>query len=129
MPPLHSLEFRNGLGTFRPRGKYSLVDAVDLVSSAIAHCRERNVRMLLVDATGLVDLPIPTLIDRFLMVEDWAHEAKGTMIVAMVTPVEYIHSRKFGVKVAHQFGLICDIFSSEAEAAEWLSETSSKAPR
>jgi len=129
MPALESLEFHDGRGTFRPRGRYSLVDAVGLVSKAIAHCRERGVSMLLVDATGFVDLPIPTLVDRFLMVEDWANEAKGTVIVAMVAPAEYIHPHKFGVKVALQFGLICDVYSSEAEASAWLSETSSNVTR
>lgn len=128
MPTLESLQFHHGLGTFRPRGRYSLVDAVDLVSNAITHCRKRNVSMLLVDATGFVDLPIPTLVDRFLMVEDWAHEAKGTVIVAMVAPVDYIHPRKFGVKVALEFGLICDVYSSE-EASTWLSETSRNGTR
>lgn len=129
MPALESLEFHNGLGTFRPRGRYSLVDAVDLVSNAITHCREHGVSMLLVDATGFVELPVPTLVDRFLMVEDWAVAAKGTLIVAMITPIEYIHPRKFGVKVALQFGLICDVFSSEEEASAWLSETSSNVSR
>ena len=123
MPALESLEFHNGLCTFRPRGSYSLVDAVDLVSSAIANCREQSVRMLLVDATGLVDLAVPTLVDRFLMMEDWAHESEGKVVVALVVPAEYIHPRKFGVKLAQQFGLICDVYSSEEEAAAWLSET------
>jgi hypothetical protein len=129
MTALESLEFDNGLGTFRPRGSYSLVDAVDLVSSAIARCRERDVSMLLVDATGFVDLPVPTLLDRFLMVEDWAHEAKGIVVVAMVAPAEYIHPQKFGVKVALDFGLICDVHSSETEAFAWLSRTSGDASR
>lgn len=124
---IDSLEFHHGRGTFRPRGRYSLVDAVDLVSNAIALCRQRGVSMLLVDAAGFVDLPIPTLLDRFLMVEDWASEAKGTVVVAMVAPAEYIHPRKFGVKVALHFGLICDVHSSEEEASAWLSETSSDA--
>lgn len=129
MPAPESLAFHNGLGIFRPRGRYSLVDAVDLVSNAIAHCREHSVSMLLVDATGFVDLPVPSLIDRFLMVEDWAHEAKATVIVALVAPVEYIHPRKFGVKVALEFGLICDVYSSEEEASKWLSETAFNASR
>ena len=81
MQALESLEFHNELGTFRPRGRYSLVEAVDLVSIAIAHCRERSVSMLLVDATGLIDLPYLTLVDRFLMVEDWATHSGGTVIV------------------------------------------------
>ena len=85
--------------------------------------------MLLVDATGFVDLPVPTLVDRFLMVEDWAHVAKTTVIVALVAPVEYMHPRKFGVKVALDFGLICDVFSSEVEASAWLSETSRNVSR
>jgi hypothetical protein len=127
MPALESLTFDNGRGTFRPHGRYSLVDAVDLVSRAIAHCRECGVSTLLVDATGFVDLPMPTLVDRFLMVEDWASEAEGTVIVAMVAPVEYIHPHKFGVKVALGFGLICDVYSSEDEASAWLVETSRNA--
>ena len=129
MPALESLEVNNGLCTFRPRGKYSLVDAVDLVSNVIARCRAQSVNMLLVDATGLVDLPIPTLVDRFLMVEDWAQEAKGTVVVAMIAPPEYIHPRKFGVKVALNFGLICDVYSSEEDASAWLSETASDTAR
>lgn len=129
MPALEQLEFQNGLCTYRPRGKYSLVDAVDLVSRAIAHCRDRGVNMLLVDATGFIDLPIPTLVDRFLMVEDWAHEAKGTVVVAMVAPPEYIHPQKFGVKVALQFGLICDVYTAEEDASAWLLKTASHATR
>jgi len=125
MPALDSLQFHDRLGTLRPRGRYSLPDAVDLVSNAIAECRERSVNMLLVDATGMVDLAIPNLVDRFLMVEEWAKEGKGTVIVAMVAPIEYHHPRKFGVKAALHFGLICDVYTSEAEACAWLAETSS----
>ena len=83
--------------------------------------------MLLVDATGLVDLPVPTLVDRFLMVEDWAQEAKGIVVVALVASPEYIHPRKFGVRVALEFGLVCDVYASEAEALEWLLATAAHA--
>jgi hypothetical protein len=122
MQTLEPLETRNGLCICRPRGKYSLVEAVDLVSRAIAHCRERGVNKLLVDATGLVELPIPTLVDRFLMVEDWAQVAQGTVVVVMVVSAEYIHPQKFGVKVAAKFGLICDVYMSEEAASKWLLE-------
>ena len=83
--------------------------------------------MLLVDANGFVDLPFPTLVDRFLMVEDWAQEANGMVMVAMVAPEPYIHPRKFGVKVAQQFGLTCDVYSSEEEALAWLREAAGSA--
>jgi hypothetical protein len=125
MAALEHLEIRNGWGIYRPRGQFSLVDAVDLVTRAIAHCRESEANKLLVDATGFIDLPIPTLLDRFLMVEDWAQEAKSVVVVAMVASPEYIHPRKFGVNVALQFGLICDVYSSEEDASAWLTETAS----
>jgi hypothetical protein len=123
MPTIEPLEIRDGLCIYRPRGKYSLVDAVDLVSGAIAYCRAHGAECLLVDVTGFQELPIPTLVDRFLMVEDWAQRAEGTVIVAMVAGREYIHPHKFGIKVALHFGLICDVYTSEEEASRWLAET------
>lgn len=129
MPTLQSLEVRDGLATYRPRGRHSLVDAVDLVSRAVAHCRDRGVKMLLVDTTGFTELPIPSLVDRFLMVEDWAQESKGVVVVAMVARPDYIHPRKFGVKVALQFGLICDVYVSEEDATAWLLGTAKDSAR
>ena len=120
---LEPQESRNGVFTYRPRGKYSLVEAVDLVSAAIAACRHRGVDKLLIDVTGIEELPIPTLVDRFLMVEDWAQAAKGMVVTVMVAPAKYIHPRKFGVKVALTMGLTCDVYSSEKEALEWLLES------
>jgi hypothetical protein len=96
MPTVEPLDIRNGLCIYRPRGKYSLVEAVDLVSAAIAYCRANGAKSLLVDGTGFDGLPIPTLVDRFLMVEDWAQRAEGTVVVALVAPREYIHPHKFG---------------------------------
>jgi hypothetical protein len=124
-----SLKISNGLCTYRPRGKHSLVEAVALISSAISDCRRRGVNKLLIDVTGLTDLPIPTLVDRFLMVEEWAQVADGTIVVAMVAPSEYIHPQKFGVKVALHFGLICDVCSSEEDASKWLQESAAQAGR
>jgi hypothetical protein len=123
------LENGSGLWTYRPRGKHSLVEAVALVSSAISYCRERGATKLLIDVTDLTDLPIPTLVDRFLMVEDWAQLADGMMVVAMVAPAEHIHPHKFGVKVALHFGLICDVYTSVEDASKWLLDTASNAHR
>jgi len=120
MSSVEPLAVRNGIATFRPCGRHSLVEAVDLVSRAIAQCRARDIDKLLVDSTGLVDLPIPSLLDRFLMVEDWALAAKGTVVVAMVARPEHIHPRKFGVKVAEHFGLICNVHPAEDDALAWL---------
>ena len=116
------LEVADGVATYRPRGEYSLVEAVALVSSAIAYCRDRGVGRLLIDARELTGVEIPSLVDRFLMVEEWAHHASGFVTVALVALPEYIHPEKFGVKVAMDFGLACDVHTSEEAASKWLRE-------
>lgn len=121
MHMLDHLEVGEGICQFRPCGECSLVDAVDLITSAIAYCRDQSIDKLLVDVTGLVGVAIPSLVDRFLMVEEWAREGKGVVVVAMVARAEYIHPKKFGVKVAADFGLVLDVYTSETDAFRWLS--------
>ena len=111
---------RDGICIYRLHGKLSLVEAVDLISRAIAECRRSSAPRLLVDATGVEELPVPTLVDRFLMVEDWAQAAQSMVAVAMVTHARYIHPRKFGVTVAAHLGLTCDVFTSTDAALKWL---------
>jgi hypothetical protein len=79
------------------------------------------VSRLLVNATELVGVPVPTLVDRFLMAEQWAHEGRGVVMVALVVPAEYIHPKKFGVRVATDLGLVSDVYTSETDALKWLS--------
>jgi hypothetical protein len=105
---------------YRLRGRHSLVEAVDLISRAIAECRQSGVTRLLVDATGVEDVPVPSLVDRFLMVEDWAQASQSSVVVALVTHPRYIHPRKFGVTVAAHLGLTCDVCTSEEAAMKWL---------
>jgi hypothetical protein len=116
-----NFDIEGGIARFRPRGRSSLVEAVERISSAIAFCRDCGVGRLLVDASGFVGVPIPTLVDRFLMMEEWALESNGMVVVALVVHPEYIHERKFGVKVATDFGLVADVHSDEREALTWLS--------
>jgi hypothetical protein len=119
------LEVAEGICRFDPRGECSLAEAVDVINSAIARCRDRRIAKLLVNGTGLLGVPIPSLIDRFLMAEHWAHEAQSLVVVALVVDARYIHPQKFGVKVAADFGLILDVYDSEPHAIEWLSSVPS----
>ena len=114
------LGISEGLCEFRPQGESSLVEAVALIRSAIAFCRDQNLARLLVDARGLTGVPIPSLVDRFLMIEEWAQEAEGMVVVVLVVHAEYIHPEKFGVKVAADFGLTAEVYASEADALKWL---------
>ena len=115
------LEAKSGIVEFRPRGESTLVEAVDLISKAIAFCRDRRINKLLVVTTGLAGVSIPTLVDRFLMVEEWARESNGIVVAALVASPEYIHPQKFGVRVAEHLGLVADVFTSESDALRWLS--------
>jgi hypothetical protein len=78
----------------------SMVESVELMTRAIAFCRDQKITKLLVDACELTQLTPPTLVDRFLMVEDWAQAANGMVIVAMVWPPKLTHPQKFGIRVA-----------------------------
>jgi hypothetical protein len=114
------VEVLDGYCRFNPRGAVSLVEAVALVSRAIAFCRDKKIPKLLVNVTGLTEFSAPNLVDRYLMVEEWAREARGVVVVAMVAAPELIHPEKFGVRVAADHGLRGDVFTSESEALEWL---------
>jgi hypothetical protein len=126
---LQPFEVRDGVSIYRLHGKRSLVEAVDLISRAIAECRHSGGERLLVDVTGVEDVPVPTLVDRFLMVEDWAQAAQSMVVVAMVAHSRYIHPRKFGVTVAAHLGLTCDVYTSEEAAWKWLRGTETPAGR
>ena len=126
-PALEPMEVIDGICRVRPHGRYSLVEAVDLVKDAIAHCRACGLRRLLFNGTGLRDLPVPTLVDRFLMVEDWAEAARSMVVVVLVIQAEYIHPEKFGIVVASHLGLTCDVYTSEADALDWLATVSGPA--
>jgi hypothetical protein len=115
------LVVKAGIAEFRPRGKCTLVEAVDLITEAIGYCRGRRIDKLLVVTTGLVGVSIPTLVDRFLMIEEWALKSNGVVVAALVASPEYIHPQRFGLRVAADFGLVADIFTSEADALKWLS--------
>ena len=110
------LEVKKGICHYRPRGETTLADAVEAISRAITFCRDRRVGKLFVDGTGYTGIPIPTLVDRFLMVEEWAQAANRRVVVALVVEARYIHPQKFGIKVAADFGLVSDVFTSEIEA-------------
>jgi hypothetical protein len=121
MPMIDHFSHAGGLATFRPVGKHTLVSIVDAVKSAIAQCRELRICRLLVVTHKVTGVSPPTLVDRFLAVEDWAHVAKGQVVVGLAISAANIHPQKFGVKVAASLGLTLDAFATEAEALEWLS--------
>ena len=114
------MEILEGYCRYRPRGEVSLVEAVGLVTRAIAFCRDQKIPKLLVDITELGQFSTPTLVDRYLMAEEWAQESRGAVTMALVARPEHIHPERFGVKVASDRGLRGNVFTSERDALEWL---------
>ena len=121
MPLQKHVEVRESVCRFRLAGECSLIEVVEAITSAIAHSRDQSIDKLLINATDVMGVPIPSLVDRFLMVEEWAQESKGMVVVALVVHAEYIHPEKFGVRVAADFGLTSDVYTSETDALKWLS--------
>jgi hypothetical protein len=80
----------DGVCTFRPLGKASLVESVDMITSVIVRCRARNITKLLVDVTELFGYPDPSHADRFWMVQAWAQPAQAKLVLAVVALPEYI---------------------------------------
>ena len=112
------------VGFSRPCWQYSLVGAMEFIRGMVEHARDRGVLKLLINCHGMNGVSMPSLIDRFLMAEEWVREAQDKVAVALVVHAEYIHPEKFGVAVAAHFGLALNVFSSEFEAFEWLSSHS-----
>ena len=99
MPMIDHFSQADGLATFRPIGEHTLVSIVEAVNRTIAHCRELRICRLLVVTHKVTGVSPPTMIDRFLAVEDWAHAARGLVVVGLAMSAKNIDPQKFGVKV------------------------------
>ncbi len=117
-------EYRVEMGTacYRLQGSSSIVEAVEFVAGCVSACRGARIGKLMVNGIAVRDVPVPTLVDRFLAVEEWAELAEGMVIIALVIEGRYITPDRFGVKVAADFGLTLDVYTDEREALAWLEE-------
>jgi hypothetical protein len=106
--------------TFRPEDALTFAQAEQAVVEALARTCERGGRELMVVATHLTGLPSPDLAVRHRMVRRWAEAAQGRIALALVVPPHLIDAEKFGVVAGRNFGLRGEVFTEEADAAEWL---------
>ena len=112
-------EIRKGYAYYRPVGGASLEQATGLMIRALEYAIEQKIDKLLVNAANLV-MPFPTLADRYFAVRAWAKVACGCVRLSIVLAPEIIDPQKFGAMVAQNAGLTANLFTSEAEAFEWL---------
>lgn len=107
-------------GFYRPTGKTTFDQAVDLVANAMAAAREGGCLDLLVNVYGLTGVNPPTVFARYDLAVKWARSAGPKLRVAMVSPPELIDPQKIGVLMAQNRGATGDVFTNEAEAVAWL---------
>jgi hypothetical protein len=125
---LDGFDLEGGRGLYRPVGSVSFTEAVALVRAALAAARRNQVRDLLVNTTALTGFPSPHTFQRFLAAVEWAAEASGSVLLAMVARAEMIDPEKFGVTVAANRGLESNIFTTEGEACAWLDARHGQGP-
>ena len=130
MDELTGFVLEEGRGVYRPVGAVSFNEAVALVRAAIAATRAAT---QIRGPPGRYDdadrvLPSPDTLQRFLAAVQWADEAGGTVCLALVAREEMIDPEKFGVMVATNRGLVCNIFTTEAEARAWLDAQRRRGP-
>jgi CBS domain-containing protein len=125
-PPLKSMtkpehfEILDTHAVFRPVGEVSLHDVVRLVTSAIAYAREQHVRKLMVVATGLTGFELPTIAERYNIIQEWGAAAGSGVRAVLVFGPGIIDPQRFGVLVAQNIGFHANVFESEDEALAWL---------
>lgn len=105
---------------YRPAGKVTMDEAIELLDHAIAWTRDRRVRKLFINAKGLVGFPSPSLPERYFFCRRWAATAQSRVQLALVIRPELMDPEKFGVVVARNAGMNVDAFTEETEALDWL---------
>jgi hypothetical protein len=107
---------------FAPEGETTVEGIVSMVTQAIRFCRGQKIPRLLVDLSRLTGFRRPPLQERYWAVQEWAQEAAGVVVFALVAPEVMVDPQRFGVVVAANVGFRAFISSNEREALSWLLE-------
>ena len=117
---LDDLEIKEGYAAFRPVRLDSLRETLDVINAALRFCAEHKIKRVMVNATALTGIVMPTVTDRYFAVKEFAASADhGTKFVLVIEPA-LIDPKKFGVTAAMNQGLDANVFPTESEAIAWL---------
>ena len=105
---------------YRPAGKMTLEQAVELVDQTIAYVRDRQIPKLFINCKGLIGIRSPSLPERYFIIRQWAATGRGVVQIALVIHSEMMDPEQFGVTVARNAGLNADVFPDEPEALAWI---------
>jgi len=107
-------------GFYRPIAQVTFEQGVALVAESIQVARDLGLSDLLVNTTGLTGFAPPSVFGRYAMATNWAQRAGAALRVALVARAELIDPQKIGVLILQNRGGTGDVFTSEADALEWL---------
>jgi len=120
------IEVAGDCAYYRPAGKLTFEEAVELLDQAITYVRARQIQKLFINCKGLTGFRPPTLPERYFTIRRWAATAQGLVQVALVIHPEMMDPEKFGVTVARNSGLNADVFTDEPPALAWLQREAEK---
>lgn len=104
----------------RTVGPLSIEQAQSMISRAVEETGRLGLRKLLVLAAE-IELPaLPTTLDRYNAVVEWARVGGGTVRIAVVTRAEIMDPGRFDVQLASALGSQLFVCTSEADAVAWL---------
>lgn len=113
-------ELQQSHACYAPIGRLSVLEIVRLVDEAILFARDQQCERLLVDLTRVIDLPSPSLPERYWIVRQWARSATNRVAIALVLQPYLIDPERFGVQVAVNLGTRADVFTEKPAALAWL---------
>lgn len=119
MNPLEDLEQVGDCAFFRPQGIAAGPERLKLLLQVVALTHARQIPKLLMNLTGLENLEMPNVADRYFIMREFAAVAKSGVKIAFVLPPHLIGDR-FGVLVGQNAGLTSDTFTDEVAALAWL---------
>lgn len=120
MQNLPNFEISGKRAIYRPVGKVSFEQAVDLVAAAMKAARAAGCVDMLANVCGLSGFASPTTINRYAMAQRWAENSGTQLRVAMVVRPEHMDPQKIGVLMAQNRGVSGDVFLNEVSALAWL---------
>ena len=114
------LEVQGKRAIFRPEGRMTFEQGVELVAAAMVQARAQGCTALLANFLNVTGITPPSIFARHALALRWAESAGTQLRVALVVRAELIDPEKIGVVMAQNRGVTGDAFTNEAAALTWL---------
>lgn len=111
-------------GFYRPEGRVSFEQAIEMGALAMKHAREHGCSDLVINVRALVGFDSPDVFGRYQLAVRWAESAGNRLRVAIVAPEHLFDPGKIAAVMAQNRGAMGNSFTLEADAIAWLDSSS-----